>query len=133
MKEGAETGNLFLSIDGVEVADLEEGDYTAYEQELGKAERMISGRRVEELRATIWVVALEYSAIGADVMAQLNAVFKASRKHQLFFLPSTGGTELVNGWFHLVSQPAPSLRRWGADGPQWEGYALTFEEIDGHD
>ena len=48
--------NMFLSIDGIEIEDLEEGDYTAYEEELGVSERMISGRRVEEIRATIWVV-----------------------------------------------------------------------------
>ena len=49
-----DTGNMFLSIDGIEVEDLEEGDYTAYEEELGVSERMISGRRIEEVRATIW-------------------------------------------------------------------------------
>ena len=27
--------NMFLSIDGIEIEDLEEGDYTAYEEELG--------------------------------------------------------------------------------------------------
>lgn len=124
--------NMFLSIDGFEVPDLEEGDYTAYEQELGVSERMISGRRIEELRATIWVVELNFSAIDAETMATLNAILKASREHQLFFLPSTGGEELVNGVFHLVEQPAPALTRWDASGPMWSDYALRFEEVDGH-
>ena len=124
--------NMFLSIDGFEVPDLEEGDYTAYEQELGVSERMISGRRIEELRATIWVVELNFSAIDAETMATLNAVLKASREHQLFFLPSTGGEELVNGVFHLVEQPAPALSRLDASGPMWSDYALRFEEVDGH-
>ena len=124
--------NMFLSIDGFEVPDLEEGDYTAYEQELGVSERMISGRRIEELRATIWVVELNFSAIDAETMATLNAILKASREHQLFFLPSTGGDELVNGVFHLVEQPAPALSRWDASGPMWSDYALRFEEVDGH-
>lgn len=124
--------NMFLSIDGFEVPDLEEGDYTAYEQELGVSERMISGRRIEELRATIWVVELNFSAIDAETMATLNTVLKASREHQLFFLPSTGGDELVNGVFHLVEQPAPALSRWDASGPMWSDYALRFEEVDGH-
>ena len=110
--------NMFLSIDGIEIEDLEEGDYTAYEEELGVSERMISGRRVEEIRATIWVV---------------DTAFKASRRHQLFFLPSTGGTELVQGWFHLMEPPSPSLTRWRDNGPEWAAYKLTFEEIDGHD
>ena len=30
--------NMFLSIDGIEIEDLEEGDYTAYEEELGTNE-----------------------------------------------------------------------------------------------
>ena len=124
--------NMFLSIDGFEVPDLEEGDYTAYEQELGVSERMISGRRIEELRATIWVVELNFSAIDAKTMATLNTVLKASREHQLFFLPSTGGENLVNGVFHLVAQPTPALSRWDASGPMWSDYALRFEEVDGH-
>lgn len=124
--------NLFLSIDGFEIPDLEEGDYTAFEQELGVSERMISGRRIEELRATVWVVELNFSAIDSETMAQLNAVLRANREHELFFLPSTGGEELVNGVFHLVEQPAPSLRRWGDNGPQWSDYALRFEEVNGH-
>ena len=124
--------NMFLSIDGFEVPDLEEGDYTAYEQELGVSERMISGRRIEELRATIWVVELNFSAIDAETMATLNTVLKASREHQLFVLSSTGGEELVNGIFHLVEQPAPALSRWDASGPMWSDYALRFEEVDGH-
>ena len=124
--------NMFLSIDGFDVPDLEEGDYTAYEQELGVSERMISGRRIEELRATIWVVELNFSAIDAETMTTLNTVLKASREHQLFFLPSTGGEELVNGVFHLVEQPAPALSRWDASGPMWSDYALRFEEVDGH-
>ena len=125
--------NLFLSIDGVEIEDLEEDDYKAYEEELGVSDRMISGRRVEELRATVWVVELSYAAIDAGTMARLNQVLKAKRQHELFFLPSTGGTELVTGTFHLTALPQPSLKSWTGDVPQWSGYTLHFEEINGHD
>lgn len=125
--------NLFLSIDGYEVEDLEEGDYTAYEEELGVSDRMISGRRVEEIRATIWKVEVNFSSISSDQMTAINSIMKASRKHQLFFLPSTGGKELVSGWFHLVEQPQPKLNRWTSDVPMWGDYKLVFEEIDGHD
>lgn len=124
--------NLFLSIDGIEIEDLEEGDYSAYEQELGVQERMLSGRLVEELRATIWVVKLRFSAIDAGTMAKLNAAFKSSRDHTLFFLPSTGGTELATGTFHLMEPPSPALRSWTGEAPMWEEYELTFEEVDGH-
>lgn len=126
-------GTMFLVIDGVEIEDLEEGDYTAYEEELGVSERMISGRRIEEIRATIWHVEISSSAISAEKMAVLNAKFQASRRHQLFFLPSTGGTELISGWFHLTERPQPALERWWDDGPVWTDYTLHFEEIDGHD
>lgn len=128
-----DTGNMFLSIDGIEVEDLKEGDYTAYEEELGVSERMISGRRIEEVRATIWHVELEWSAIDYATMQRIAEAMKARRRHQLFFLPSTGGKELVQGWFHLVEQPKPTLTRWGDAGPTWGGYKLVFEEIDGHD
>lgn len=125
--------NLFLSIDGIEIEDCEEGDYTAYEEELGVSDRMISGRRVEELRATVWVVEVTLDSIDGETMAKLNTELKARRQHQLFFLPSTGGNELVGGLFHLTSQPAPTLTRWWDEQPVWAKYKLVFEEIDGHD
>ena len=75
--------NMFLSIDGIEIEDLEEGDYTAYEEELGVSERMISGRRVEEIRATIWVVEVNFSSIDYETMSRLNTVFKAWSFHLL--------------------------------------------------
>ena len=126
--------NVFLSIDGVEIDGIEEGDYTAYEEELGVSDRMISGRRVEELRATVWVVKVNYAKIGADTMQKLQEKLKSTRKHILFFLPSLGGITLKSGYFHLTAQPAPTLSRWyEGKTPEWAGFALNFEEIDGHD
>lgn len=126
--------NLFLSIDGIEIDGIEEGDYTAYEEELGVSDRMISGRRVEEVRAKVWVVQVNYSSILADVMERLQTALHATRRHFLVFLPSTGGEELKTGYFHLTAQPQPTLTRW-YDGttPEWAGFTLKFEEIDGHD
>lgn len=126
--------NLFLSIDGVEIEDAEEGNYTAYEQELGVSDRMISGRLVEELRATVWVVEVSYSSIDADTMERLQTALKSTRKHQLFFLPSTGGKTLQSGFFHMTTQPQPTLTRWRSGStPLWSGFTLHFEEINGHD
>lgn len=126
--------NLFLVIDGVEIDGIEENDYTAYEEELGVSDRMISGRRVEELRATVWVVQVNYSSIDADTMARLQTALHATRRHFLVFLPSTGGSELKTGYFHMTAQPQPTLSRWNNGGvPEWSGFTLRFEEIDGHD
>lgn len=127
-------GTLFLVIDGIEIEDVEEGDYTAYEEELGVSDRMISGRRVEELRATIWVVEVGFQSIDSSTMARLQAKLRSQREHTLFFLSSTGNTDLVTGTFHLVTRPQPSLTRWtSGEGPNWSGFTLRFEEIDGHD
>jgi len=126
--------NVFLAIDGIEVDRIEEGDYTAYEEELGVSDRMISGRRVEELRATIWIVEVSFSSIDSDVMAQIQTVLHSSRRHLLTFLPSTGGKELISSYFHLTIQPQPTLRSWlEGNTPSWDGFTLRFEEIDGHD
>ena len=125
--------NLFLMIDGIQIEDLIEGDYSAYEQELGKAERMVSGRMVEEMQGTVWVVSLNIDAIDADTLATLSAALKSTRQHELFFLPSTGGTELATGIFRLAAPGAPTLRSWRGGVPEWQGYALTFEEINCHD
>ncbi len=128
-----DTNTLFLMIDGIQIEDLMEGDYSAYEQELGKAERMVSGRMVEELQGTVWVVTLNIDAIDAETLATLSAALKGTREHELFFLPSTGGTELATGFFHLSAPASPSLRSWRGGLPEWQGYALTFEEINCHD
>lgn len=124
---------LFLIIDDIVIEDLEEDDYTAWEEELGVSDRMVSGRRVEELRGRVWHVELNASAIDFDTMAALNAAFKARRQHTLQFLPDTGSTTLETGVFHLAALPRPTLTRWRGGPPQWSGYALHFEEIDAHD
>lgn len=128
-----EKQTLFLSIDGVDIEDAGEGDYTAYEQELGVSDRMISGRRVEELRATIWVVEVGLANIDTDTMRILQNVLHSRREHELFFLPDTGNTELVTGKFHLTVLPSPTLTRWrNGEKPAWSGFTLHFEEVDGH-
>lgn len=126
--------NLFLNIDGVLVDGIEEGDYTAYEQELGTFERMISGRMIEELRAKVWIVEVSYSDIDTETLNLLNSVLAIRRTHQITFLPSTGSTELVTSNFHLTVLPQPTLSRWlPGTTPMWSGYTLHFEEINGHD
>ena len=126
-------GKLFLMIDGVQIEDLLEGDYSAYEQELGKTQRMASGRLVEERQGTIWVLQLNIDVLDAETMARLSTALKSTREHEIFFLPSTGGTELATGKFHLAAPATPSLRSWRGGLPEWQGYALTFEEIECHD
>lgn len=126
--------NLFLNIDGVNVDGIEEGDYTAYEQELGTFERMISGRMIEELRAKVWVIEVSYGDIDMDTLSLLTAAMSNTRTHQITFLPPNGSTELVSSQFHLTTLPQPTLSRWlPGTTPMWSGYTLHFEEINGHD
>lgn len=126
--------NVFLNIDGVIVDGIEEGGYTAYEQELGTFERMISGRMIEELRAKVWIVEVSYGDIDLETLNLLTSMMSNKRTHQLTFLPSTGGTDLVTSQFHLTVLPQPTLSRWlPGTTPTWSGYTLHFEEINGHD
>lgn len=128
---------VFLIIDGVEIKGIERGDYSAYEEELGVSDRMISGRRVEEVRATIWRVEVNFAEIDRETLEAVQTELRARREHQLFFLPDTGKTELESGIFHLVERPKPTLAQFFDDdesGSQmWEGLSLAFEEVDGHD
>lgn len=126
--------NVFLNIDGVIVDGIEEGSYTAYEQELGTFERMISGRMIEELRGKVWVVEVSYSDIDIDTLSLLTAAMSTTRTHQVTFLPSTGSTELVTSSFHMTTLPQPTLSRWlPGTTPMWSGYTLHFEEVNSHD
>lgn len=125
--------NVFLNIDGVIVDGIEEGSYTAYEQELGTFERMISGRMIEELRAKVWIVEVSYGDIDCETMQILQSALSANRTHKLTFLPSTGGSKLVSGTFHLTTLPQPTLSRWlPGTTPMWSGFTLHFEEVSGH-
>ena len=128
---------VFLVIDGVAIDGIEKGDYSAYEKELGVADRMADGTRVEEIGAVIWVVEVNYGRIDRDTLAQLQTKLRTQREHQLFFLPDTGQNELTSGVFHLVERPQPTVAEFFDDdesGAQiWEGLSLTFEEVTGHD
>lgn len=125
--------NLFLSIDGIDIEDLEQGDYYAYEEELSVSARMIDGRRIEEVQGKVWVVGLRSNAISGEQMVELSRAIAANSQHELFFLPSNGGTELATGTFHLAERPQPALQRWTGEWPEWSGYELRFEEIECHD
>ena len=62
---------VFLIIDGVEISGIEQDDYSAYEEELGVSDRMISGRRVEEVRATIWHVEVNFAEIDRETLEKV--------------------------------------------------------------
>lgn len=128
---------VFLIIDGIEIDGIEKGDYSAYEQELGVSERMIDGTRVEEIRATIWVVEVSWGRIDRDTLAQIQAKLRTQREHQLVFLPNTGQRTLVSSTFHLVERPKPALDEFFDDDESeeqiWQGMDLVFEEVTGHD
>lgn len=125
---------LFLSIDGVPIEDVEENGYTAYEQELGTFERMISGRMVKEIRSKVWVVEVSYEDISTETMLSLQTAMRLRKEHQLTFLPSDGRTELITSLFHLTVLPSPTLRSWLPNTtPAWSSFTLHFEEINGHD
>ena len=126
--------NLFLTIDGINIEDVEEGGYTAYEQELGTFQRMISGRYIQEVRAKVWVVEIAYDEIDSQTMFALQSVLRSRRTHELTFLPSVGGTDRVTSTFLLTTLPQPSLTRWyPGESPYWSGFTLHFEEVEGHD
>lgn len=126
--------NIFLIIDNIPVDGIEEGGYTAYEQELGVSERMISGRLVEEIRGKVWVVEVSYNDIDVDTMGRLQAAMGGMREHRLQFLPPAGGVGMASGQFAMTMLPQPTLSRWlPGTLPQWAGYTMRFEEVTPHD
>ena len=126
--------NLFLTIDGINIEDVQEGGYIAYEQELGTFQRMISGRYIQELRAKVWVVEISYDEIDTQTMFALQNAIRSRRTHDLTFLPSTGSTERITSTFLLTTLPQPSLTRWyPGENPSWSGFTLHFEEAESHD
>ena len=53
--------------------------YRCYPTELGTQVDMISGRRVFEIRGSVWMIEYEYDYMGNDLMRQVNAVLRSGR------------------------------------------------------
>lgn len=123
----------FLIVDGVLVEDMESGSLKIYRKDLDVYIRMISGRQVCEKRGWYWVIEADFSDIDTELMERLDAVLMASTNHIITFLPSNGSAATVTGTFHLTSRPAPALKSWQEELPEWSGLSYVFEEVRPHD
>lgn len=123
----------FLIIDGVLIPDMETGSLKIYRRDLDVYVRMINGRLVCEKRGYYWVIEADFSDLDTGLLTQLDAVLFSKESHMVTFLPSTGTTDTITAEFYLTESPAPSLKSWQEELPEWSGFFYRFEEVRPHD
>lgn len=123
----------FLIIDGVLVKDMESGSLRVYESDGDVFIRMVSKRLVCEESWKWWVIEADFSDIDTELLEQLFEVLASKKDHLITFLPSNGKAEIITSEFYLTSRPAPALKSWQDELPEWENVSYVFEEVRPHD
>lgn len=117
-----------LIIEGVALPEVKLGAYTAVRQPLLQDVDMISGRRVTELRGSVWH--LDYSIEYLSV-EMYRALMSALRKHtdlQVFFLPNNSD-DLAAGVFLVETAPAPSFACSVDGAGVWTNVSFSLREV----
>lgn len=106
--------------------------YRCYPAQLSQAVDMISGRRVLEVRGSVWMIEYQYDYMGNELMRRLNTVLRGKSPFTAAFLPDSTDGYLVST-FLTQSYPVPEYA-FSRDGtPYWHNVAFILREVEVHD
>lgn len=112
--------------------EVRNGNYSPVESDLSVQAEMISGRLVEELRGSVWVVSYASTRLTDPVWRALKAVLKGRGSFPVQFLPNDRD-EMVTATVLCTALTEPSFA-WSRDGvAYWTGLSFTLREVRPHD
>lgn len=106
--------------------------YRCYPTELGTQVDMISGRRVFEIRGSVWMIEYEYDYMGNDLMRQVNAVLRSGQSFPAIFLPDNSD-EMSSSTFLTQSFPTPTFAFSRGGVGLWHNVSFVLREVQPHD
>lgn len=106
--------------------------YRCYPTELGTQVDMISGRRVFEVRGSVWMIEYEYDYMGNELMRQVNAVLRSGKSFPVIFLPDNAD-EMISSTFLTESFPTPTFAFARNGVGLWHNISFALREVQPHD
>lgn len=106
--------------------------YRCYPTELGTQVDMINGRRVFEIRGSVWTIEYEYDYMGNELMRQVNAVLRSGQSFPVIFLPDNAD-EMSSSTFLTQSFPTPTFAFSRGGVGLWHNVSFVLREVQPHD
>ena len=106
--------------------------YRCYPTELGTKVDMINGRRVFEIRGSVWTIEYEYDYMGNELMRQVNAVLRSGQSFPAIFLPDNSD-EMSSSTFLTQSFPTPTFAFSRGGVGLWHNVSFVLREVQPHD
>ena len=106
--------------------------YRCYPTELGTQVDMINGRRVFEIRGSVWMIEYEYDYMGNDLMRQVNAVLRSGQSFPVIFLPDNAD-EMSSSTFLTQSFPTPTFAFSRGGVGLCHNVSFVLREVQPHD
>ena len=106
--------------------------YRCYPTELGTQVDMINGRRVFEIRGSVWTIEYEYDYMGNELMRQVNAVLRSGQSFPVIFLPDNSD-EMSSSTFLTQSFPTPTFAFSRGGVGLWHNVSFVLREVQPHD
>lgn len=121
-----------IIINNIALPEVRDGNYAAIETDLSVQAEMISGRLVEEIRGSVWVISYSRTRLSNAKWRALKAVLKGRSSFPVQFL-ANDRDEMVTATVLCTALTEPGFA-WSRDGiPYWTGLAFTLREVRPHD
>lgn len=114
-----------------ETNEVEGGYFKCYREELGESLRMISGRRIHEVRGDATIIEYSFPYFEDDMMKQAMADLRSNT--ELFVLYQDPDTlETNSGFFHCTTRPVPEFLMIHDNKVYWKNITFKLEEVNAH-
>ena len=119
-----------LIINGTEYPETSHDKYKCYTEDLGESMRMITGRLVTEVRATIVAIEYSYDYFEDARMRRCLGDLRGREDLDVQYLDPETGT-MKSGVFRCTKKPAPTFAFSVAGQARWHNISFTLEEVEG--
>ena len=117
-----------INLDNVlPLPEVDQDNYSCWEELLSVQVDMISGRRVIERRGKVWKVSYSYDYMGDRDMRLALTVLRSGAPFVATVLPDNSDTP-VTSTFLVESLTPPKVLAMDGDEPIWHGLAFTLRE-----
>lgn len=122
-----------LIINGVYLPEVKRGRYKCYPDTLASQVDMISGRRVQEIRGTVWRIEYEVEYLEDSIYSSLLSALRSGSSLTVTFLPDNLASGMQTSTFLLDKAPLPTFA-CSVDGEaKWYNVAFSLREVKPHD
>lgn len=121
-----------LVINGIVLPETTRDKYSCYPEQLSRQIDMISGRRVNEYRGSVYKISYTYDYMGNELARQVLSVLRSGNSFPVSFLSDEEDT-MLTGTFLTESITSPTFAFSKGGKPYWHNFSFVLREVKPHD